>query len=241
MTGVLILFAGISQEHCKVDHIHYSPIAVELCRRPQICVNYTAYMFKKVPKMKNRYCLILVFSLFIMLSVPVFAEGGGGGGMYLGYQITRYPFLDNYEIASNTLGLAYYGGFGYGVSEKRAIIGGFGAAIMDISGGSEIAGGFGGFISGFRIFHKPINLSIVSWTGFGGISTGIQRIDDSRGFFALFEEIVLEVGLPILRWFMPTIYIGYQVAGNLIPGFPFNSFFSYTPVAGFRIQWGKFY
>lgn len=180
-------------------------------------------------------------AFLLVLTAPLIAESGGGGGMLFGYQISRYPFLESYDVANNTMGLAYYGGFGYGVTERRGIVGGFGVAIMDIAGTSRIAGGFGGIISGFRIFHRPINLSIVSWTGFGGISTGVYSVNGSRGFFALLEEIVVEVGIPILQWFMPTVFIGYQIAGNLIPGIPFNSFLSYTPVLGLRIQWGKFY
>jgi hypothetical protein len=40
---------------------------------------------------------------------------------------------------------------------------------------------------------------------------------------------------------MPTVFAGYQVAGNLVPGRPFEPFLSYTPVMGFRPAWGKFY
>ena len=175
----------------------------------------------------------------IIVSAAMYADGGGG--MLVGYQISRYPFLDNYEVAGNTLGLGYYGGFGYGVSDGRGIVGGFGMAIMDMTGNTGIVGGFGGIISGIRIFKKPINVSLVSWTGFGGISTGSYTVDGRDGFFAITEEVALEIGLPILRWFMPTVVVGYQVTGNILPGAPFTSFLSYTPVIGMRIQWGKFY
>jgi hypothetical protein len=139
------------------------------------------------------------------------------------------------------MNLIYYGGFGYGVSWDRTITGGFGFAIMDAAGRSEIAGGFGGFIGGFRLLDRPVNISIVSWTGLGGISTGILPADGFEGFFGLLQELTLEIGIPVIRWFMPTLFAGYQIAGNLIPGVPFEAFFSYTPVIGFRLQWGSFY
>lgn len=182
----------------------------------------------------------VIGGLFLILATAgAFADGGGG--MLMGYQISRYPFLDNYEVAGNNFGLGYYGGFGYGVSNNRGIVGGFGIAIMDMTGESGIVGGFGGIISGIRIFKSPINVSLVSWTGFGGISTGRYRVGGRAGYFALMEEVNLEIGLPVFKWFMPTVTLGYQVTGSLIPGIPFSSFLSYTPVAGFRIQWGKFY
>ena len=189
--------------------------------------------------MRKSYLLLCIPLLFVTTFVT--AAGGGGGGMSIGYQTSTYPFLERYPVTGNNMGLVYYGGFGYGVSWNRNIVGGFGYAIMDVAGDSEIAGGFGGFIGGFRLLDRPINISIISWTGFGGMSTGFMLAAGYKGFFGIFEEVTLEIGIPIIRWFMPTIYAGYQVAGNLIPGAPFEVFFSYTPVIGFRFQWGSFY
>lgn len=184
---------------------------------------------------------LFIFILMTVTASFVFAGGGGGGGMLIGYQTSTYPFLEKYPVASNSLELIYYGGFGYGVSYDGTITGGFGYAIMDVAGDSKIAGGYGGFVSGFRLLEKPLNISIVSWTGLGGIYTGILPASGYEGFFSLLEEVTLELGFPMIRWFMPTIYAGYQIAGNLIPGVPFGAFFSYTPVVGFRLQWGSFF
>jgi len=161
--------------------------------------------------------------------------------MSIGYQTSTYPFLERYPVAANTMELIYYGGFGYGVSWDRKIVGGFGYAIMDVAGESKIAGGFAGFIGGFRLLDRPVNISIVSWTGLGGLSTGILPADGIRGFFGVLQEVTVELGFPVISWFMPTLFAGYQIAGNLIPGVPFDDFFSYTPVIGFRFQWGSFY
>ncbi len=188
----------------------------------------------------HKKVVFLIFILAVMFLASVAANSGGGGGMLVGYQTSSYPFLEAYPVTNNSFDLIYYGGFGYGVSYDGAIAGGFGFAIMDVSGQSEIAGGFGGFISGLRLIERPINLSIVSWTGIGGISTGIYSATGDEGFMGLLQEVTLEIGFPLLRWFMPTIYTGYQIAGNLIPGVPFRDFFSYTPVLGLRIQWGSF-
>ena len=177
----------------------------------------------------------------LLAVIGVSAGADGGGGMFMGYQVAEYPFLERYTVRNNTMGLSYFGGYGYGVAGKRTITGGFGFAIVDPDLSTGIAGGFGGLISGIRLIKRPVNLSIVSWTSFGGIGVGDIDADESSGYFALSEEVCLEIGLPIFRWFMPTIYVGYQVAGNLIPGRLFQSFLSYTPVVGLRIQWGDFY
>ena len=180
--------------------------------------------------------------LVLILFSAMFAFADGGGGMYFGYQTSAYPFLsDNYSFENNSLGLAYYGGFGYGVTSNRTIVGGFGMAIMDIDNDSGIAGGFGGVISGFRLLKEPISLSLMSMTGFGGIYTGDYATDSGDGFFALSEELTLELGIPIISWFMPTVYAGYQIIANVIPGRMFQTFLSYTPVFGIRLQWGDFH
>jgi hypothetical protein len=186
--------------------------------------------------------IVFVLCVLLVLSpATLVARSGGGGGMNIGYQTSSYPFLERYPVTANTMELIYYGGVGYGVSWDRTITGGFGYAIMDVTGDSEIAGGFGGFIGGFRLLDRPINISILSWTGLGGISTGVLPAYGHEGFFGLLQEITLEMGFPVIRWFMPTLFAGYQVAGNLIPGVPFEAFFSYTPVVGFRLHWGSFY
>lgn len=184
----------------------------------------------------------LVFLLLSIMIIPsVFAGGGGGGGVFYGYQVSNYDFLlENYEIPNNTLGLSYFGGYGYGVSRDGIISGGFGMAIVDTELDSGITGGFGGVINGIQILDWPIHLSLVSYTGFGGIYTGSHSSTPNSGFFAVSEEIDLEIGLPLFGWFMPTVFIGYQVAGNIIPGDLFSSFFSYSPVVGIRIGWGSF-
>lgn len=178
--------------------------------------------------------LLVVFSA--LSGISVFADGCGG--MFYGLQTTEYPFLKNHPVHNNSMGLAYYGGYGYGV-HGRTITGGFGFAITDTDGDTGIAGGFGGVINGVRFVDWPVTLSLISWTAVGGISTGNQESDD--GFFAIMEEITLELGIPVNRWFMPTLYAGYQIAGNLIPGTPFEDFLVYTPVVGARVAWGKFY
>lgn len=189
---------------------------------------------------KKKCCLLISFIL-VFVSGLATARSGGGGGMLIGYQTSTYPFLERYPLAGNNMELIYYGGFGYGVSWDRSIAGGFGYAITDVAGGSRIAGGFGGFLGGFRLLDRPVNISIVSWTGLGGLYTGIRSASGYQGFFGLLQEVTLELGIPIIRWFMPTLFAGYQVAGNLIPGVPFEAFFSYTPVIGLRLQWGSFY
>lgn len=182
---------------------------------------------------------ILLVVLLSLSGLSAFADGCGG--MYYGLQTSKYPFLKEHPIHNNSMGLAYYGGYGYGVHGHN-ITGGFGFAITDTDGDRGIAGGFGGVINGVRLVQWPVTVSLISWTAVGGISTGnLEAEDGVKGFFALTEEITLELGIPINQWFMPSLYAGYQVAGNLIPGAAFEDFLVYTPVVGVRVAWGKFY
>ena len=183
--------------------------------------------------MKKTACL-----LFICLSVMSFADGGGG--FFFGMQASQYPLLENYPVNNNSMGLSCFGGYGYGIT-RHVIAGGFGYAFLDLNDTSGIAGGLGGIISGARILRWPISLSIVSWTGVGGISTGSYETAAGSGFFCISEELTVGLGIPLLRWFMPVVYAGYQVVGNLIPGQIFQAFFSYTPVVGIRLSWGEFF
>jgi len=182
--------------------------------------------------------LIIIFLL--MLSIPfIFADGAGG--FYSGYQVCSFPFVDGEGFENNNMGLYYNGGFGYGVSWNNVISGGFAYAIYASEDENTPIGGFGGVINGVRLLRYPINISIMSWTGFGAISTSSSNGYSDDKSFAISEELTLEVGFPLFRWFSPAIYAGYQVIGSLGNGEPFEEFLSYTSVLGFRFQWGKFY
>ncbi len=85
--------------------------------------------------MKKTACL-----LFICLSVMSFADGGGG--FFFGMQASQYPLLENYPVNNNSMGLSYFGGYGYGIT-RHVIAGGFGYAFLDLNDTSGIAGGLG--------------------------------------------------------------------------------------------------
>ena len=147
--------------------------------------------------------------------------------------------MDENDIENNNMDLYYSGGFGYGISRNNVISGGFGYAVYASEDENTPLGGFGGVINGIRLLRYPFNVSLMSWTGFGGIT--INSVDGKKNSFAISEELTLELGFPLFRWFSPTIYAGYQVIGSLGSGETFEDFLSYTPVLGFRFQWGKFY
>ena len=161
------------------------------------------------------------------------AWADGGGGTFLGYTLGRQDVPDTVRIPSSGADLMYFGGYGYGVGRWGAMNGGFGFAMLG-QDGNRYAGGVGGFIAGIRVLRVPFHVALVSWTGVGGMATPVG------GYFVGFEEVDLELGLPIVRWFMPTVYVGYQVVGNLIPGRPFGESITYNPVLGVRISWGDF-
>lgn len=172
--------------------------------------------------------MALVLSL--LCGAGIWADGAGG--TFLGYTFGNDEIPGTITIPSSGQELLYFGGYGYGVGRWGSISGGFGLAVLD-RGNGGYAGGVGGFVTGIRFLRVP-HVALVSWTGLGGLSAG------GRGWFVGFEEVDLEVGLPIVPWFMPTAYVGYQVTGNLIPGLPFRDSFTYNAVAGIRVLWGNF-
>ncbi len=187
--------------------------------------------------------LAVVFLLLLGVGTAAAdSRGGGAGGLIIGNQTSEYPFLEDYRIQNNNLGLTYIGGFGYGVTGGGGISGGFGIGVFDpYDSDGGISAGFGGVIGGWRILRRPIYLTLTSWTGLGGVSLeNAGRVSTADSYFAIFQELTLEAGLPFVEWFTPTVYAGYQVIGNVLPGVIFRDFLSYTPVIGLRIGWGSF-
>ena len=166
--------------------------------------------------------------------VPAAARAAGGGGVFHSYH------TDDWTLPSSGRSLELGGGFGYGVSGHE-VHGGFGGGWTDEDRPEGTSGGMGGVIYGWRDHVGPVNFLLTSWTGIGGVqvrdaSTG----EEEQGYLLLSEEIDLEIGFAVLPWFMPSVYAGYQVAGNLAPGRPFSDWFHYTPVIGFRLTFGNF-
>jgi hypothetical protein len=183
---------------------------------------------------------IVMITAALMALPALNSPADGGGGVFWGEQRAGYPFLPDTAIENNSMGLAYVGGYGYGIHDRR-ITGGFGYVIHDGDPENGTAGGFGGVIGGIALVRRPVSLSLISWTGIGGLCTAAQRAAGEDGWFLLSEAITLELGVPVTRWLMPSVYAGYQVIGNLAPGEPFSEFFTYSPVVGFRVAWGRFY
>lgn len=189
--------------------------------------------------MTRRKIVVLGLALTAaLLAAPGFADGGGG--FFYGLQSPEYPFLEGFSIRSSSPGLMYTGGYGYGAS-RHEVHGGFGVGFSDSEQNPSVLGGYGGVIQGLRGRLGPVNLMLTSWTGIGGIKFTGGLDASTRSYLILSEELDLELGLAVFRWFMPSVYAGYQVMGNLTPGQPFADFFTYTPVFGLRFTFGKFY
>jgi hypothetical protein len=125
----------------------------------------------------NRKLGFLLALLISLVGAAGFTDGAGG--VYYGLQTSEYPFLKDYPVRNNSLGLACYGGYGYGV-HGHTITGGFGFAVTDTNGDTGIAGGFGGVINGVRFIDWPVTVSLISWTAVGGISTGNEESTDGE-------------------------------------------------------------
>ncbi|MBN2048835.1 MAG: hypothetical protein JW760_00200 [Spirochaetales bacterium] len=182
--------------------------------------------------MKKTVCILFLFSLCLFT-----LSADGGGGMFFGRQQSGYPFFEDLVVTNNSLGLTYYGGYGYGISSGNTITGGFGLAVTDPLNEAGISGGFGGLMNGVRLIKRPVTLQIINCAGLGGVSLGMNQ---SEGFFGFFDELTLELGIPLVSWFMPVFYVGYQVFGRIGTRENLFELYSYTPVMGIRIGWGDF-
>jgi len=189
----------------------------------------------------NKY--ILIGMVVLAATSPVTAEPGYGTGVLAGYQALSYPFLENLEGWNNDSRLAFYGTYGYRVTDGGFIWGGFGS-LIDAGRENDTGGAVGGFLLGKQFIAEPVNVSLVSWTGLGPTSTvwGAEDValDAETVFICVMEEIDLEVGIPVLPWLMPTVYVGLQAIGNIFEWNNFDSFASYTTVVGIRLQLGQF-
>lgn len=169
------------------------------------------------------------------------ADGGGVGGAFWGSQQLAYPWENESDpyFGATDHQLDYVGGMGYGINSSGDVAGGFGVAFSEnVEGEDGLSGGFGGLISGHRLFDRPINLLALIYAGVGGMSDPSSADPDLQdGVFAVMGEATLEASLPML-FFHPTIYIGYQAIASVGHGDIGDVFLSYAPTIGFRLLWG---
>jgi hypothetical protein len=130
-----------------------------------------------------------------LAAIATLAAATGGGGVTSGAHVFVLGF-SNYELLASA-----YGGFGYGANSRGTRIGGFGIAITDqvddsAVGAKKLVGGFGGNLAGQELVLGPVTLAITAWTGIGGIAAA--GIPGSGGYFALFEQLDLEVGVRLV-------------------------------------------
>ena len=117
--------------------------------------------------------------------------------------------------------------------------------------GTAAATGGGGLTSGVQT-HVPSfsnhDLAATAYGGFGYGTTrggtriggiGAEGLPGSGGYFALYEEIDLEIGFAPLPWMQIVGYVGYQVVVSVLPGFFANEAISATPPLGLRLVWGS--
>ena len=170
--------------------------------------------------------IFIVIVLFVAIPACVALAGGAGG---VGYGFQYYdPQLSNVD-----LGLATITGYGYGVNGWGNRIGGFGMALLSVTG--QAAGGVGGMLMGQEWRGGPLMAAVTLLGGVGG--AGYAR----HGYMLLFGEADIELGIRVLPWMQVVAYAGMQAWGNTVPGRPFTSVFVYTPVIGFRLGWGGLY
>jgi len=175
--------------------------------------------------MKATRILLALALLLVAAPALVMAAPGGAGGVGFGVQ-----YVD-LGLANRDLALSYITGYGYGVSWNGARIGGFGTALLGSA--SRTWGGVGGLLTGYELRAGPVEVALNLMGGPGGIGMAGQ------GFFILFGQADLEVGVAVLPWMQVVFYGGYQAWGNMVPGRPLASSLT-TPVLGVRLAWGAF-
>ncbi len=192
----------------------------------------------------NKYHTVFIAVEVLLLTAAVLPSalfGDGAGGAYWGSQQNAYPWesQDDPGFSSTADRLDYVGGMGYGIEHDGRVAGGFGIGFTQ--NGEEEQGlscGFGGVISGYRIFQDPLNVLALIYAGVGGVTDDASEDPRLReGSFAVYGEATLEASLP-LTFFHPTIYAGYQVIASVGEGGLGDAFLSYSPTVGVRILWG---
>lgn len=188
--------------------------------------------------MKN-FIFFVIFIIFFTIIISVatvecYGFDSGAGGLSYGF---NSPLSFGNFIPVNSVDFSYYGGYGYAVIGNY-IIGGFGFAVLGYeiyTEGIGLAGGFGGLISGKKIFNGYLlDVDILLWLGLGGVAP-----DVAEGYFSFYVELTLDFSIKITYWMELAFYGGYQIMGNLIPGIPYSSFKNNTFVFGFRLAFGS--
>jgi hypothetical protein len=170
---------------------------------------------------------LVAIALVTLIGLSAFAYGGGG--VFSSEQVVIEPY--------NNIGLQLetHGGYGYGVDRRGIRTGGFGMVVYS-DDQHELAGAFGGFITGAQQRIGPFTASINLWSGVGYINPVMIDIPGYAGFIA---EANAEVGFAPLPWFQLSLYAGMQAFG----GFDIADILTqvrYSPVIGSRVTWGGF-
>jgi hypothetical protein len=204
-----------------------SKTAPECGRLVQISApsGFTCPIYRR-ENMRRKTTILLALIMAVMPLSLAFA--GGAGGVLFGIQQFDPQF------ASFDAQARYVGGFGYGVSRSGLRTGGFGMAFYSDSQFGDFSGGVGGLINGQELRFGPFTAAVDILTGVGGLSMNEQ------GYFVVFGEIDVELGVAVSPWMQVTAYGGMQGMANVAPGRPFMDALWYTPVLGVRLAWGSF-
>jgi len=204
--------------------------------------------------------ITLAAAVAVALCSAAFAGGAGGVECYVNAGADLLPFLARVDgndawLVADSASVIGFGGFGYGVGQRDALIGGFGYAFLsgDMAAplpefGMELnsmAGGFGGVVTGMQSRYGSVVASFQARLGAGGYHADYRPIgtDDSfmrgTGSFALYASVDLEAGLLAAPFMLVSVYGG--VSGTLA----FTGTIPLVmplvmPVVGVRVAWGSF-
>lgn len=197
--------------------------------------------------MSRKPRLLAVLALLVLAGA---ATAEGAGGMF--FQVVKPDWNPSFlPEARMPYNVDYFGGYGYGVTEDGAIIGGFGFGFFDSypmdalatwDSQHHMAGGVGGVIVGARLVGtRFMHLDLASRLGLGGLwyynPTSLWR---NNGYAIVYAEPYAELGVGFTSWMHLSVTLGYAVMGNIVPGLAFEDFVNTSPTLGFTITFGNF-
>lgn len=198
--------------------------------------------------MSSKTRLLAILAALLILAGAASAEGAGGTFFQIVKPDWNPSFLPGAQMP---YAIDYFGGYGYGVTNDGAIIGGFGIGFLDSgtmgidpswSSKHHIAGGVGGVLVGARLVGtRFMHLDLASRLGLGGLwyynPTGTWR---NNGYAIVYAEPYAELGVGFTSWMHLSVTLGYTVMANIVPGLAFEDFVNNSPTLGFTLTFGNF-
>jgi len=176
-----------------------------------------------------KICSIVLALALLPLSIAIAEDAGGftWGEQYFDADFSNY-----------NLQTTYSGLYGYHVTRDGQRTGGFALGLRSQYSTQSFEGGMLGAIAGQEMRAGPFLAATNLWAGIGGINA--NPVLGTKGGFAVFGELSVELGVRLFPGFHAAAYGGMQAIAPLGREQQLLGSILYTPVYGLRIAWGGF-